>query len=505
MLSALFAFLSVFPASVTAQSFSTVDWSVSKVEDATLGRQECRIRWLFDDNLQLLFLLRKGKTYFELQTATIEKYPEIREASYEAWLNLVDGRSIRLQAQGVPPDSLIMLMEASNIDALSLQTSENILLNWSGAPFTLPLANARENFRVFRECLTSIYGYDPIYEEAPPADAPMDAPSAEGTNQPGLDDENVLLTQDATVPRTSLWDAIHRTQDSDNQTLQIGNADGGELLTVSGMERRSFEEDIDSGQSAPDATQPLPSPLPPPVDGRFTPRAVEPAAGEMDESDTPRVEGKASSQVDAILNEATYLGEEERDAGKETCLSPDVQTFNEQNNPLVRNLTRKLQMLEHEKEELRKKLLTLEDGGMVADLVACEPSFPGQNTEELNENIIAQFETLVKQLRMENELLRESLLEADNVERSVAAMENEIQELRQQASELSRRSSEVREELEACQNNLVSHPVLDVDVRDRENKAVSPERDGNAVSDTDYPDEVTNEGSVEGEKSHEGG
>ena len=76
---------------------------------------------------------------------------------------------------------------------------------------------------------------------------------------------------------------------------------------------------------------------------------------------------------------------------------------------LIKNLTRKLALLEKEKEELRKKLLSTENGGVLNDLVACEPVSMTPPKAEVDALIIQEYKNTIRILRDENDLLLEDV------------------------------------------------------------------------------------------------
>ncbi len=73
------------------------------------------------------------------------------------------------------------------------------------------------------------------------------------------------------------------------------------------------------------------------------------------------------------------------------------------------NLLRKLGILENEKEELRKKLLSLTKESFIPGLVACEPSAGDEQDDGLSELMEENYKATIEQLRQENRELAAQL------------------------------------------------------------------------------------------------
>ncbi len=73
------------------------------------------------------------------------------------------------------------------------------------------------------------------------------------------------------------------------------------------------------------------------------------------------------------------------------------------------NLIRKLQILEVEKEELRRKLLTLTQESYIPGLIACEPSAGPENDEILSQGMKDSYLATIEALRAENRELQQAV------------------------------------------------------------------------------------------------
>ncbi|MGH1404592.1 MAG: hypothetical protein ACRBDL_10145 [Alphaproteobacteria bacterium] len=78
------------------------------------------------------------------------------------------------------------------------------------------------------------------------------------------------------------------------------------------------------------------------------------------------------------------------------------------------NLLRKLRILENEKEELRKKLLSLTKESFIPGLVACEPSAGHEQDDGLSEIMEDNYKATIEQLRQDNRELAAQLDEYIN-------------------------------------------------------------------------------------------
>lgn len=78
------------------------------------------------------------------------------------------------------------------------------------------------------------------------------------------------------------------------------------------------------------------------------------------------------------------------------------------------NLLKKFRVLEKEKEELRRKLLTVTQDSFIPGLMACEPGAGGDDYDNLSSIIEDSYKASIQELRAENREMRAQLDSCDN-------------------------------------------------------------------------------------------
>lgn len=143
---------------------------------------------------------------------------------------------------------------------------------------------------------------------------------------------------------------------------------------------------------------------------------------------------------------------------KETDSSPSP-NYGSKTSLIINNLTRKLSVLEKEKESLRKKLLAVNEDPVLSEIVACNTQPEEQEQEALDEEMIQEFENIINNLRAENELLNAAILDGEAVtgeqgalseelESRVSTLQAQINELKLVNSDLSREITEYQQIIE---------------------------------------------------------
>lgn len=78
------------------------------------------------------------------------------------------------------------------------------------------------------------------------------------------------------------------------------------------------------------------------------------------------------------------------------------------------NILKKFRVLEREKEELRRKLLTVTQDSFIPGLMACEPGAGGNNDGDLSSIMEDSYKATIRELRAENRDMRAQLDACDN-------------------------------------------------------------------------------------------
>lgn len=192
-----------------------------------------------------------------------------------------------------------------------------------------------------------------------------------------------------------------------------------------------------------------------------------------------------------IIDEKIEQKLEGCNSDKESNSSPN---YGSKTSLIINNLTRKLSVLEKEKESLRKKLLAVNGDPVLSEIVACNTQPEEQEQEVLDEEMIQEFENIINNLRAENELLNAAVLDGEvatggqdgELENRVSALQAQINELKLVNSDLSREITEYQkiiEESEPSQPDPEDMMPEDVDV-DSFVQGLSEERsDGNSLID----------------------
>ncbi len=309
-----------------------VDWRVSRTADPKTKKDLCQIHWVYDRSINLSFNYHAGHFYFHVvylkdKAILREQFAFGQDRTYEGLFIKRDDSLDQLGVRVVAPGKAFLHL-ASDPDGLEFFTgAERVTIMFPNAVMNLPLANAQENFAVFKECLAT-------------ANVQL------STTEPMLE------------PR----------------------------------EKRAVDaqETVSPEQAA---------------------LKVRPTPPKKSLSDYENLEGLRSDK---------------------------------KSQKVVRNLMKKLKILELEKEGMRKKLLSLTDENFIPDLIACQPDSFDDSAIHMDEDIIVQFENIIELLRSENTALNRKLQESLARLESAGSVSQEAQVLKNQIDALKERNTQLQ-------------------------------------------------------------
>ncbi len=335
------------PSSVYAQSQevqqsiwspSEVDWRVSRTADPKTQKDLCQIHWVYDRTINLSFNYHAGHFYFHLvylkDKVVLQKQFAFNQGQeYEGLFIKRDDSLDQLMVRVVAPGKVFLHLASDPKDLGFFVGAERITVMFPDGVMNLPLANAQENFGVFKECLAT-------------ANVQLQA------SEPMLE------------PREKKYNYAQQTETPEQAALKP---------------RPQMKKSL---------------------------------------SDYKSLEGLRSDK---------------------------------KSQEVIQNLMKKLKVLEAEKEEMRKKLLSLTDESFIPDLVACQPNSFDDSALHMDEDIIAQFDGIIEQLRAENALLNRKLQESLSQIESSSSATQETQVLKRQVDTLKVRNTQLQEQVYSYQ------------------------------------------------------
>ncbi len=377
-----------------------VDWWVAIDDSIMSGTETCEMHWLYDDGLDLFLTLnRTDRLVFVFKITPKNSKPPLtlRKGMAQAASLSVNDVKHKLGVADIdlPPLLVFMGMPATISHLEYLEGGQRILLNLDNVVYNFPLENIKENMTYFRDCMKSL-GREINTGE-------VQIPGADPEWQPQAASSHPQMP--VTIPQ----------QDA--------------AVTAEPLPAPGWPQPAES-----DALLPLDEASPPEEESKVMVASLNKGSPEMAQD----------LHIEGITPEKSKAGNRAAAAiGGESC-GPSDDPYDEQGTAVIHNLTRKLQILENEKEELRQKLLSVSGEGMLANIMKCD-SQPDEFTDDpVNENVIAEFESIVGNLRAENELLKEALEDAETNSGKGA---EELAELRTRTDELLKDNQQLQDKL----------------------------------------------------------
>lgn len=385
-----------------------VDWWVSIDDSITGGAQTCEMHWLYDDGLDLFLTLNNmNSLVFAFKTSPKDQNvkPDLKLTkgmALDAVLHVNDVKH-KLGVADIDLPPVIVFMGISNtISHLEyLEEAQRVLLNLGGVIYNFPLENIKENMVYFKECMGSLGKEINRGEIEIPGADPEWQPQAQAGPQ-----MSVPIAQDNSVTAVPLPAPV---LDGDPDAVY---------------------PDADYPAAAEEAKEPAMTPEP----------VLEASVSKGDPDITKDLHVEGITEAEEVKSAAKSKSA----AGKGEACEPAEDPYDEQGVAVIHNLTRKLQILENEKEELRLKLLSVSDKGMLSDIMKCDAQPDEFGSDPLGDNVAAEFESIISNLRAENDLLKEAL---DNAESNSGKGAEELSELRTRVNELLKDNQELQDKL----------------------------------------------------------
>lgn len=373
-----------------------VDWWVSANDSKLNNVKGCEIHWLFDDHMDVMLYSNDDNRL--LFTFSIKpKAKNIKPA-----LNLKTGMAqdatliidnvkhgMGVTDVDLTPVTVIMALSSVLNDINLVQKSDRLLIKIDNVIYNFPLENIEENVSFFKQCLAG----------------------AGGNSQSTPSQKNIAVASVApAAPVSPILDTSLPYSDS----VEI---------------------------------EPLPSPVKEEVE------PVLPVVNEsvISQADQALLEPKKlQKQSDDILKDMQYAGDkvdekkvkDKEEKAQDSCKND---AYGEEGTAVIRNLTRKLVILEKEKEELRLKAMGVSDNQRIADIIECGTKSLEPVEDPIGEEILAKFETTISSLREENEMLKQALAQAEEIDNS--EMENKVKELNAQVADLIKKNYQLESQV----------------------------------------------------------
>jgi len=421
-----------------------VDWWVSMDDQTQQGvRQGCEIHWLYDDVLDVsLNVSDKKQLYYSFEVLSKQdvSVPIVDYRQANSAFLVIDKEEIPLEVASGNFSQVVMTPMNDLNSVEYLKDARRLLLGIGDTIYNFPLENADENFLYFKKCLSALS-----------IDVANDTDFVVPRHGP---------TKVNSVERQELPSEPTRQGD----TYTDGDDDWALSYDVKALKLFSPVADVDK--------EPV--------------QSVKEIGG-------PKVGiAKQAKQADSMLKDVhrSEIAKKSK-VGTSGGNAYSGAEYSSHNTGIIRNLTRKLAILEREKEELRVKMLGTSGSKMLRDVVACNTPMEEDLNEPLSDEVIEQFEDTINKLRAENELLRDASLSVEEVDTSFLG--GEIESMQKQINDLMRANEGLAEENDQLQLQIEEDAE---DLFERDQEGVS--KFEQIVS------EVTEEGIV-GDGAHIGG
>ncbi len=401
---------------------ATVDWRVSMDDRSANNREhQCEVNWLYDNVYSLSLIVNgQGRMYFAFQV-TGEQAPNVnflemaRNGTNISIVLMGNGKTEPVRIADTSPSRLTTILEYRHDTLDRINEIEHFLLKIDNFIYNFPLENIEDNLAYFSECLDTL-NLHPVSSHSPAVNANYS--HSDTAKRAGHE------TQTMTQPQPPGFSPFLTR--ADDQSPAYGQ---GPRLT-----RPEYRQEPEQDVEVQPYSEVLLSEPPQDVEVQSYSEALlsEPPQDNEIIPATPVFE-KPVKQKDAEWQEEDYLGERaqvDNDTPKTRIsdtgrgLEYDV---SEQGSSIIRNLTRKLSILEKEKEQLRGRLSKLSKNDQLREILTCsdQMAMPEQPDFSINDELVTKFEATIENLRAENELLREAMLNSENNDDTEITIEDE--------------------------------------------------------------------------------
>ncbi len=171
---------------------------------------------------------------------------------------------------------------------------------------------------------------------------------------------------------------------------------------------------------------------------------------------------KEGEETPSAQTDLTIPPSMEQPSAEAFFIAKDV-VYNDRETSLIQSLTKKLAMIEQEKEMLRKQKMTYEAEGLIAQIQSCESS---AGDEALDDRVYVKYEAAIESLRAENEVLKETIsnvreaeaAEQEGVGLEVSSLERQVMQLKDRNKTLQRSVYEYQIQLEEALTEAQREP-----------------------------------------------
>lgn len=434
----------------------TVDWSVAANSDVD---NICQIHWVYDNEIDI-YLKKNRQNLFYFGADYIGSNASRRQLFQRANFNVIlvlNEDQINMGTERVSANKIIAIAPKAinTLDALS--QSKSLFLKSNDALYSFPLENVRENFNVYEQCLKD----NGQYSKPQSAEA-ISSEAGRFSNQVASNVPPYSLNQQATDGASLLFsDGVMSQQAAPSQATRISKVDITDSYTGN------------DSVNAPAAAPLFSAPLPTVTSAKMPEVPVVPVKEQSSFSKSPSnfiKEDLAYTSNDLDNGEElpiSSLAQVERNDSKENACQ-DKGQVPEDVTAVIRNLTRKLSVLEKEKEALRVKAIASNaNEGVLSEILACKSDDTqplkspdvdfgvSKKQQGLIEELRAEVEALeleLADLEAENNLLNASIVDAPNVGKisdapKVAVLNDKIKDLEIKNIQLNKEVDEFKEML----------------------------------------------------------
>lgn len=467
----------------------SVNWWVAESSETD---DLCQIHWLYDDEINVYFKQNKENLYyfgFE-HVGTQKKLSEsFKNESFNTIL-VVDEEQVNLGVGRLDSNKIIATAPSDLNELDMFKQSDAIFLKSDQTLYSFPLENVYENFNVYTNCLKDKGQY--VTREAavvPVTSAALDGEADQATGSWQADNaaRQPPSNNTDTAGASLLFGAAEDSAPQDNSGTEM-EAEPQMGAAPAAADRPMMAEEIsettEEAQTQQAEAQPTQEDL-----------TIPPVLFDRPE----RPEGEEPSQKSTMLSKSKgdYLGDDlsydydkSSDANGEDGANENKNKDCSSNkldsdvNAIIKNLTRKLTILEKEKEAYRIKALAAPDEPVISEILACKDAEVDDAAFAANENVIEDYKALIEgfkvqieELEAENELLNASIVNQPTMG-DIAEMP-EMAKLKEDVKSLEIQNVQLNKELEQYKE-MLKETVSE----EPASEEISPEENGNSEQDS---------------------
>ena len=435
----------------------SVNWWVAESSE---NDDLCQIHWLYDDEINVYFKQNNENLYY-FGFEHIGKQKALSNSFQNenfSTILVVDEEQVNLGVARLDSNKIIATAPSDLNELDMFKQADAIFLKSDKMLYSFPLENVYENFSVYTNCLKDKGQY--VTREAalvPVTSAALEeteGQQATGSWQSENTQSKPPSNNTDTAGASLLFGAVDDSAQPDDPSSQVEAASAAAEGPMMAEEIAVAPED---GQTAA-ATQDLT--IPP---GLFDRPERPQEEGQPKEKSGQKVTMLSKSKGDYLGDDLSYDYDKDSDnQGKDQSdkendcgsgkLDSDV-------NAIIKNLTRKLTILEKEKEAYRMKALATPEQPVISEILACKEAEIDEADIAANEGIIQDYKNLIEgfkvqieELEAENELLNASIVNQPSMG-DISDMP-EMSKLKEDVKSLEIKNAQLNKELEQYKEML---------------------------------------------------